>query len=141
MVPWRQHNSMILHRIISVMPSIASLKLFKYDKSLKLIKHILRWGDFLSEINTFLALFSKECGVQEMYWVLWDVKGHSKPEKIISLLKCVWQALANHCKNKSCCIYLRLCIGWTNRKNVRYFGNHWQKNKCQFYTFMNPLGK
>ena len=37
---------MILHRIISVMPSIASLKLFKYDKGLKLIKHILRWGDF-----------------------------------------------------------------------------------------------
>ena len=36
---------------------------------------------------------------------------------------------------KNCCIYLQLCIGWTNRKNVRYFGNHWQKNKCQFIKF------
>ena len=46
---------MILHRIISVMPSIASLKLFKYDKSLRLIKHILRSGDFLLEVNILFA--------------------------------------------------------------------------------------
>ena len=46
---------MILHRIISAMPSIASLKLFNYDKSLRLIKHRVRSGDFLLEVNILSA--------------------------------------------------------------------------------------
>ena len=46
---------MILHRIISAMPSIASLKLFNYDKSLGLIKHRVRSGDFLLEVNILSA--------------------------------------------------------------------------------------
>ena len=55
---------MILHRIISVMPSIASLKLFKYDKSLRLIKHILRSGNFLLEVNILLL---KICGFRPTF--------------------------------------------------------------------------
>ena len=124
---WRQHNSMILHRIISVMPSIASLKLFKYDKSLRLIKHILRSGDFLLEVNILFAEEYEIWGFRATFIVgirLFCIK----------LTVTLWEVVQT-LKKKSCCIYLQLCIGWTNRKNVRYFGNHWQKNKCQFRKF------